>query len=454
LWPTIHEETQQGMTVETQNPNLPEGWTYHELSGRPFWYHAATNTIQQEPPAAPPPPPAPALYPCPPEPASEPVPLAAQPPLPPAVEIQPGVYSSPQSRQTPPAFPNLPMAQVVQISAAPPTPVPAYTTPLAAQAMQASPQAMPQPYAHPHSPMQATAQEMQAQALQSTAQAFAQPALPIYARQPEQSMVSLQVLVPEPGLRAGQQLAFTAPPQRLGQPSQPMVVTVNQEVLPGSVITVKYPAPAVSAGSRIPQPSVTVPSTTDDNHMVWTWLLYAAGCVGCFCFAPLGMLLWVVASSLYFCKPAQERAQMSRTRWPAWVAAITAISCCTLVVLMVPVAFVFADETPGHHFGFGKHGMRFHHGPMAQLRGARHNPHFLMNHFFDGMQRASKESEPRTMNGRPWELPPVPTPMPWYPKSSDASPSPKPWQQPPAKPAGASKPDFSKPWGKEPIIFD
>jgi hypothetical protein len=208
-----------------------------------------------------------------------------------------------------------------------------------------------------------------------------------------------------------------------------MVVTVNQEVLPGSIITVQYPAPTVSAVARIPQPSVEVAASTDSEYEKYTWLLYASGCCCMCCFAPLGMLLWLVASALYFCKPAQERAQMPRTRNPAFVAAITALACLVLGLLMIPLALVAVEESGGS-IHFGPHDNPFHHGhhghhpvppPPGHFLRASHEPPKpcqFMKRFFQSVkskiqdhQQAPSFSEPKrpAMPGVPMpEMAPLP----------------------------------------------
>lgn len=315
---------------------LPSGWTQHSLGSRTFYYHAATNTTRQDPPGtgsfemiandtAMYPEPASAPQP---PPASMPVAQAIVPsppqqasPLPPALQLQPGVYCHPQPQ---------PVATSIQ----PPAPA-------------------------------------------------AQPAA--------QPMVQLQVLVPEPGLRAGQQLAFTAPASSPGMQPQQMTVTVNQEVVPGSIVTVQYPGPRATAATpnAVPQPTPALPQTTvqvdpeeDRRQSIIMWCLYGSGILCSCCFTPFALLLWVVTGAIYFCKPAQQRAQYRQARAPAYTAAITMACCCCMGLLMIPAVVMSPDfqdhlqhavkdahQHHGHgwvqmlHHMKGKDGDHHHHPP-------------------------------------------------------------------------------------------
>lgn len=189
----------------------------------------------------------------------------------------------------------------------------------------------------------------------------------------QQPMMQLQVLVPEPGLRAGQQLAFTAPAAGPGTQPQQMTVTVNQEVIPGSIVTVQYPRPqaaqvcAVGPSSRLPTTQVNLEEDRRQSTILWS--LYGSGLFCFCCIPPVGLLLWVFAISIYFCKPATQRAQYKISRTPAWCTAITCLICTVLGLVMIPVS-IFAVDIDGN----GVHPHHPHHGPWNGHHG-HHGPH-------------------------------------------------------------------------------
>lgn len=385
---------------------LPMGWTQHVLNGQAFYYHAATNATQQDHPAAstheasdtsPDSQVNPdiasvhhALSPCHAEQqrsnsqeavqpalpcafqdgreipiASEPEPLS--PPPAPSAQLQPQLH---QALQMHPGLQPMPPL-VEHIAPYPPSACQAQSQAALPQALQMQPgvytTSHPQPPAvqHPQAMHQAQAPTLQ-------------PGHPT-ARPSRPTMAELQVMVPEPGLRAGQQLAFAAP-AAAGHPPQQMAVTVNRDVVPGSTITVQYPIPHVApaqrrnpapvqARPRMPRPTSQVHAECDQQQSRISWLLYGFGC-SCLCLSPLlsglcALILWFVAAALYFCKPARQRARLSRSRAPAYTACMS-IVCCIVLGLIVCVGlglslgslYAFStgqiSEMPGHQ------GLNFH----------------------------------------------------------------------------------------------
>merc|ERR1719424_1288904 len=154
-----------------------------------------------------------------------------------------------------------------------------------------------------------------------------------------------------------------------------MTVTVNQEVVAGSIVSVQYPRPQMSAqpgqpvfGQSLPATSVHVDPAEDQRQSQILWALYGAGCCCSFIFGPFALILWVVGCSVHFCKPAATRAQYPRARTPAMFAAATCglFLCCGL--LMIPIAlmspgFKDAMEHKFHHHHHGHH----HHGPWGAM---------------------------------------------------------------------------------------
>jgi len=347
---------------------LPAGWTYHALNGRPFYYHAATNTTRSDPPMvtgsfemnqyssdAP-------QYP---EPASEP-----QPPLTNQSELQGQLQAMCAAAQAQPPAPQPPVvvpAAVVAYAAAT-TPYATATSPHV-QAMTPLPPALqlqPGIYAGVQAP-----QMPMAAPVPMFAAPVAQP------QQMAQQMAQLQVIVPEPGLRAGQQLAFSAPAAGPGLQPLPMTVTVNQEVVAGSIVSVQYPRPQMFAqpgqpvfGQSLPATSVHVDPAEDQRQSHILWALYGAGCCCSLIFGPFALILWVVGCSVHFCKPAATRAQYPRARTPAMFAAATCglFLCCGL--LMIPIALMSPGFKDAMEHKFHHH----HHGPPPPWGPHHHGP--------------------------------------------------------------------------------
>lgn len=387
--------------MPTQPPpgtTLPEGWTYHVLNGRPFYYHAATNTTRQDIPST-------GSF----EMTANEIPMyphaiAPQLPVPPPQE-----QAQPQVEPEPP----MPQAARQAMTMAVQQPVVTLTVPEPVSFSMATPPASPRQeeqrridpllggrkvtftefaqahqglddaqlagiWAQLHPVKEAPPPPPAAQALQPSPRP-AQPSPPTPNAQP---MAQLQVLVPEPGLRAGQQLAFTAPAAGPGMSPTPMTVTVNQEVVPGSIVTVQYPRPqapsaapqSMPAGSvqRLPQPEVQVNADEDRRQSGMLWMLYGGGWICLCCIPPVTLVLWLGAICLYFCKPAPTRAQYRQTRVPALTVAITCLVCTILGLVAIPVA-VFAGEMHGPHGHHGSH-HEWHFGP------AGHHPHKGSHH--------------------------------------------------------------------------
>jgi hypothetical protein len=217
-----------------------------------------------------------------------------------------------------------------------------------ASVAQANVQASPQHLApHVHATVQAVSSGIQTMPHPSAhAQALTLPLperpaqLPLPAAMPvPQQMTQLQVLVPEPGLRAGQKLAFTAPAARPGAQPQPMTVTVNSDVLPGSIITVQYGTPSTQQPSS-PLQALPIPqfgADYDRQQMNWGWLLYGVGWLCCCCFGPVAMACWGLGAALYFCRPPHQRSQMPQTRVTAYTSALTCLGCFVLCLMMIPL---------------------------------------------------------------------------------------------------------------------
>jgi len=178
-------------------------------------------------------------------------------------------------------------------------------------------------------------------------------------------MAQLQVAVPS-GCQAGQSLEFTPPGY-----SQPLSVVMAQQVAPGSVVTVQYPVqqqrpvpvmpnpglPGVSPQTLTMQqralPPVNASLAEEDRRGCYLgWGLYGVGCLCLLLLPILGCVLWVVAASLYYCKPANHRAHLLQTRMAALTALITCVaSCCCLIVASVAMAAMLASCATTHADG-------------------------------------------------------------------------------------------------------
>lgn len=362
-----------------QGVQLPPGWTYHELNGRAFYYHAATNVTRQDMPSTVPNDMLP-MY---------PAALAPQMPL-----FQPQEQAQPQVEPEPPqpqaVLQAFAVPQAMNYSMATPTSSPRQAQQMLAEPLIASPQEtklvaeerridpllggqtvsfgefiqahdsqgfdhaqLAAIWAQLYPAVQAQPQPPPATSNQQHQLMSPQPAQALLAAQPvtlpaaTQEMKQLRVFVPEPGLRAGQQLAFTAPDAGPGRQPMQMRVTVNEQVMPGSIVTVQYPRPHApqvqSGGQNLPQPAVQVSADEDQRQSNFLWALYGLGFVCCF-FIPLATIaLWLGALGLHYCKPEHHRAQYPRARVPAKATAITCLACMVLGMCIMPLGLYESD---------------------------------------------------------------------------------------------------------------
>jgi len=162
------------------------------------------------------------------------------------------------------------------------------------------------------------------------------------APQTSQPMAQVQVLVPSPGLSAGQQLSFTAPPSAPGRRPQRMTVTVNSDMAPGSVVTVQYPVreEARRNGRRLPRTSVQVSSEADKSYSSLLWALYGAGCVSLCCFPPLAMVIWLGAACIYCLQGKRKMERMPRSGEAAGTACFTCV-VCTMLFAIIACVLIF-----------------------------------------------------------------------------------------------------------------
>lgn len=231
---------------------------------------------------------------------------------------------------------------------------------------------------------------------------------------PHVVVAQLQVSVPS-GCQAGQALQFTPPGH-----TQPLSVVMQQEVIPGSTVTVQYPIQQQSQPQpqlqpqqlpqQLPQqqpqrvfapvgPTAGLPGLTpqashfavqqgslppaqlqlqeeDDRGSNKGWFLFGAGCCCCLFCSPLcGPPLWVAGAALYYCKPAEHRARLPRSRVPALTSLITCIvaACCALVFAFAAVGMLMScmamnddgnwtmDKCQDMNFNFDMHRWHHHH---------------------------------------------------------------------------------------------
>jgi len=217
-------------------------------------------------------------------------------------------------------------------------------------------------------PQQPAAQAVTSEALSRPLLVQALPPQPqvLAIHQPQaaaapQRTTRIQVTVPQ-GSGPQQPVRFTTPD------GQSMEVTVHERLEPGAVMTVEYtptqhaapPAAMVPASPAAPLPPVTVSAEELDRQaMERSWLVYAAGCLCCFCKAPLcAFLIWAGVAAAFFAKPPGERAQRPRQRGPAKTSAIT---CCAVLFILIwgLVSLRSTGLYRGHHHGHDHHGHHF-----------------------------------------------------------------------------------------------
>lgn len=395
--------------------DLPEGWTRHELNGRTFYYNKITKKIQPDPPAG----------------VELTSPTASAPPQWPAADAEQDGGSAPPlpvppsapvaSTQAAFSYPHqLPVAerrpQFVHMHPQP------HTVPLMqAQVLQDMPVMPPFPFPNPQSRLEvlANAVEVRPGCYRAPSPSAARaeeaaprpaPPAPVVARAlavtpPASSPAApprtetLNVLVPEPGLQAGQQLSFTTPT------AQQMSVTVQQAVAPGSILTVQYQVPAAQQppqfepqqqqqpqrhGLSVPLPRVDAAISEDHNAMIASWWLYGSGwCLACCC-PPLCVVPWGIAAMWYFCKPPTVRAQYRQQRTPARVSLWTCLCLLLLAVVMAVIAvaaggaeFHFRPHLPPHH----------HHQPSDGPRPAQLNFNAVDSYWLPQLQDLERNGE-------------------------------------------------------------
>jgi len=140
------------------------------------------------------------------------------------------------------------------------------------------------------------------------------------------------------------------------------MVRVDQDVVPGSIVTVQYPRPQVA----LPQPAVQVTQDDDQRQSKLLWMLYFLGFLFLspeaanvsqwfsngnhlpinqplvsLAFPLTTVALWITAVRLHYCKPEQRRSQYTRSRMPAMASAIT----CLAFTLILGVV-LFLDTLP------------------------------------------------------------------------------------------------------------
>jgi len=293
---------------------LPEGWTEHELNGSRFYFHRSSNTIQTEPPATT----ADSMAAAP---SAPPAPLATGPAF--------GHTESPEQSET---MWKAPAASPWQLD----------------QAMQHIASAPPMPNAPPPTPG-----------------AMPGPTIVSVSPPPNAPPVTwhkLNVLVPAPGLHAGQELAFETPATN-GLQSQSLSVKVQEAVVAGSMITVRYPglpAPSSDAQARpsLPMPSVDMTLQEDRRATATGWGLYMVGWTCMFFCPPAGFAFWCAAAASYFCKPRAVRARRQQQRKPAYVSCLTLLAAALVACL----AGLFLLTSGSVHYQAGHHHEWHHHG--------------------------------------------------------------------------------------------
>jgi len=341
---------------------LPEGWTRHELNGSVFYFNRSTNTVQPHPPSLP-------------SSSSSPAPSAPPPPTPPpetprkatdeAADKTPqndeeGAHAPQQQQQQQQHQQQEPKNkqqeqdnQSHDSSAVQPQAEPAFgPTASNEQALALAPRFHPQP-------------ESTATLPQATLVSVSPP-----------TMQSLRVLVPPPGLRAGQKLEFTAPGGP-GAPPQRFSVTAPEPILAGSTLTVRYPeipaAAAVAApppGPRpqveqrpaFPVPQVEAASAEDRAAMIRGWWLYGVGLASLCCCPVLSVCFWVVAAGGYFCMPKTTRARRQMQRKPAYTALYTLIGAALLGGVLCAVHAAHGHRMHWSMRHHQHHGHEHHHG--------------------------------------------------------------------------------------------
>lgn len=223
---------------------------------------------------------------------------------------------------------------------------------------------------------------------------------------------NLNVLVPA-GAAAGQRVEFTAPG------GQRLVVVLEQDVAPGSMVGVSAPAsevavaqaqasavtmqaaPAGSPGSTqlvngviirpqgvggLPQLEVRadeIEANQDRKAACIGWVLYGAGWLFLFTCGLFAIVPWMVIAGLYYCKTPEQRSRNRRQKGPACASLITcSVVCACLMAVAVAMGIHMLSHTgcydgPHHHHHHPHHGGHHRPGP---LRSILHRAHHAWHH--------------------------------------------------------------------------
>jgi len=238
---------------------------------------------------------------------------------------------------------------------------------------------------------------------------------PMMLAPPAAPGANLNVLVP-PGAAAGQRVEFTAPS------GQRLVVVMEQDVAPGSMVGVSLPlpeaavaqAPAVTmpapaagppgsahlvngviirtrepVGPTLPQLEVRaadIEAAQDRKAACIGWLLYGAGWFFLFTCGLFAVVPWMVIAGLYYCKTPEQRNHRRRQKAPACASLVTCsvVGACVMAVAVAMSIHVLShhgchDWPHHHHHHDGHHHGEGHHHP-GPLRGILHRVHHAWHH--------------------------------------------------------------------------
>uniref|UniRef100_A0A7S1FJY1 Uncharacterized protein n=1 Tax=Noctiluca scintillans TaxID=2966 RepID=A0A7S1FJY1_NOCSC len=197
-----------------------------------------------------------------------------------------------------------------------------------------------------------------------TAQADHVAGAPVTA---EPQPLQVEVTVRE-SVSAGQQITFTTPT------GQQMMVPVTEHYPAGTVLTVQCPSRSwtphshympqplaeqavhAAAGNHQfvdPGPLLQLPAVSfereDKQWSLSGWILYALGWVS-FCCSPVvvGLVLWIIVASMFYCKPRERRVRLPKQKKTARAALWTS-AALVLCVLLIACRVVWI-----HHGNFGE----------------------------------------------------------------------------------------------------
>jgi len=143
-----------------------------------------------------------------------------------------------------------------------------------------------------------------------------------------------------------------------GKKSRRMKVTVQQDIAPGSIVTVQYPLrkkPSVG-GRALPRESLQVSpevNQLDQRQSALAWSLYGLGCISFICLPPLALVLWIVAACTYYLHGRRLRSKMSRSSTAAYVSFCTCLLCTTLLLGVLGVVCVSHFASNPHEIAGG-----------------------------------------------------------------------------------------------------